>query len=203
MMPIFQRLQKFFREDIFTHSSLLRNSLLAYFVLSSKHLIIYNEETLVLISFIGFVLFSTHMMGESVKNSLNERSLGISQELENSLQVKNQFFHELFHEHQKQFSLKNLFQKFHHSASREIFTMNSQREKSLQSFLSQEILQKLQSILTSHQNFQEKLQKSFSLGFRPSIFQGFLTKKKTMKSTLLLQALRHLKRHRMPHIITR
>ena len=198
MMPIFQRLQKFFREDIYTHSSLLRNSLLAYFVLSSKHLIIYNEETLVLISFIGFVLFSTHMMGESVKNSLNERSLAISQELENSLQVKNQVFQELFHEHQKQFSLKSLFQKFHHSASREILVINGQREKSLHTVFSQEIFQKLQGIFASHQNFQEKLQKSFGLGFRPSVFQAFLTKKKTMKSTLLQDALRQLKRHRMP-----
>ena len=47
-------------------------------------------------------------------------------------------------------------------------------------------------------NFQEKLQKSFGLGFRPSVFQAFLTKKKTMKSTLLQDALRQLKRHRMP-----
>ena len=197
-MPIFQRLQKFFREDIYIHSSLLRNSLLAYFVLSSKHLIIYNEETLVLISFIGFVLFSTHMMGESVKNSLNERSLAISQELENSLQVKNQVFQELFQEHQKQFSLKSLFQKFHYSASREILVINGQREKSLHTVFSQEIFQKLQGIFASHQNFQEKLQKSFGLGFRPSVFQAFLNKKKTMKSTLLQDALRQLKRHRMP-----
>ena len=196
-MAIFQRLQKFFREDISTHSFLLRNSLLAYFVLSSKHLIIYNEETLVLLSFIGFVLLSTHMMGESVKNSLNERSLAISQELENSLQVKHQFFQELFQEHQKQFSLKNLFQKFHQSASREIFVMNGQREKSLHTVFSHQILQKIQGILGSHQNFQEKLQKSFGLGFRPSVFQAFLTKKKTMKSKLLQDALRQLKGHRM------
>ena len=50
-------------------------------------------------------------MGESVENSLNERSSAISQELQNSLQSKDQYFHELFHEHEKQFSLKNLFQK--------------------------------------------------------------------------------------------
>ena len=197
MMPIFQRLQKFFREDVSTHSNLLRNTLLAYVVLSSKHFIIYNEETLVLLSFLGFVLLSTHMMGESVKNSLNERSFAISQELETSLQVKNQFFQELFQEHEKQFSLKSLFQKFHQSASREIFSMNGQREKSLHTVFSQEIFQKLQGIFASHQNFQEKLQKSFGLGFRPSVFQSFLTTKKNMKSTLLQEALRQLKRHRM------
>jgi len=179
MMPIFQKFQKFFYEDLQKNSSLMRNSLLAYFVFSSKHLIIYNEETLVLISFIGFVLLSTHMMGDSVKNSLQERSLAISQELENSLQVKDQFFKELLQEHEKQFSLKNLFQKFQQSASREILTIHTQREKALQSVFSHEISQKLQGIFLSHQNFQEKLQKSFGLGFRASVFEAFLAQKKS------------------------
>ena len=197
MMQIFQRLQKFFREDFQSHSNLFRNALLAYFVLSSKHFIIYNEETLVLLSFIGFVLLSSHMMGESVENSLNERSFAISQELQNSLQAKDQFFHELFQEHQKQFSLKNLFQKFHQSASREILSIHGQREKALQGVFSHEISQKIQGLYGSHQSFQEKLQKSFGLGFRASVFEAFLSQKKTMKSALLQDALRQLKRHRM------
>ena len=196
-MQIFQKLQKFFREDFHSHYNLVRNSLLAYFVLSSKHLIIYNEETLVLLSFIGFVLLSSHMMGDSVETSLNERSLAISQELQNSLHSKNQFFHELFHEHYKQSLLKNLFQKFHQYTSREILFIHTQRQKALQSVFSHEISQKLQGLLTSHQNFQEKLQKSFGLGFRASVSEAFLSQKKIMKSTLLQDALRQLKKHRM------
>jgi len=178
-MNILQRLQRFFREDFQSHSSLIRNSLLAYFVLSSKHLIIYNEETLVLFSFIGFVLFSLHMMGESIENSLNERSLAISQELENSLQVKDQLLQELFQEHQKQFSFQKLFQTFHQSTTREILAIHGQREKALQGIFAQEISQKLQGILTSHQNFQEKLQQSVGLGFRASVGEAFFAQKKS------------------------
>ena len=177
-MQIFQRLQKFFREDFHFQSNLFRNVLLAYFVLSSKHLIIYNEETLVLFSFIGFVLLSSHMMGESVENSLNERSFAISQELQNSLHSKDQFLHEIFHEHQKQFSLKNLFQKFQASASQEILSIHRQREKALQSVFTHEVSQKVQGLFGSHQSFQEKLQKSFGLGFRTSVAEAFLSKKK-------------------------
>jgi hypothetical protein len=197
MRQIFQRLQKFFREDFGSHSNLLRNALLAYFVLSSKHLIIYNEETLVLLSFIGFILLSSHMMGESVENSLNERSSAISQELQNSLQSKDQYFHELFHEHEKQFSLKNLFQKFHQSASREVLSIHGQREKALSGVFSSEVSQKVQGLFGSHQSFQEKLQKTFGLGFRASVAEAFLSQKKIMKSKLLQDALKQLKRHRM------
>jgi F0F1-type ATP synthase membrane subunit b/b' len=196
-MQISQKLQKFFYEDFSSHSKFLRNSLLAYFVLSSKHLIIYNEETLVLLSFIAFVLLSSHMMGESVENSLNERSDAISQELQNSLQSKDQFLNELLQEHKKQFSLKNLFQKFHQSASKEILSINGQREKALRGVFSHEVSQKVQGLFGSSQSFQEKLQKSFGLGFRASLFEAFLSQKKTLKSTLLLDALRQLKRHRM------
>lgn len=196
MTQIFQRLQKFFREDFQTHSHLLRNTFLAACVLSSKHLIIYNEETLVLVSFIGFILMSLHMMGESVENSLNERSFAISQELQNSLHSKDQFFHELFHEHEKQFSLKNLFHKFHHSVSREILSLRGQREKALQSVFSGEVSQKLKGLFGSHQSFQEKLQKTFGSGFRASVFEAFLAKKKMMKSSLLKDALRQFKLHR-------
>jgi len=197
MMDIWQKLQRFFREDFHSHSSLIRNSLLAYFVLSSKHLIIYNEETLVLLSFIGFVLFSTHMMGESIENALNERSVAISQELQNSLHVKDQLLQELFQEHQKQFSFQKLFQTFHQSTTREILAIHGQREKALQSIFAHEIAQKLQGIFTSHQSFQEQLQQSVGLGFRASVHEAFIAQKKIMKSTLLQDALRQLKRHRM------
>lgn len=196
-MQIFERLQKFFREDFRINSSFLRNSLLAYFVLSSKHLIIYNEETLVLLSFLGFVLLSSHMMSESVEKSLNERSFAISQELQNSLNSREEFLRELYHEHQKQLSLKSFFQKFHQSISHEIFSLQHHREKALYGIFSHEISQKLQGLFGSHQSFQERLQKVYQSAFRASVFETFLSKKKTMKSNLLQGALRHLKKHRM------
>ena len=196
-MDIWQKLQRFFREDFQSHASLIRNSLLAYFVFSSKHLIIYNEETLVLLSFIGFVFLSSHMMSESIEKSLNERSLAISQELQNSLNSREEFLRELFHEHQKQLSLKSFFHKFHQSISHEILSLHHNREKALHGIFSHEISQKLQGLFGSHQSFQERLQKVYQSAFRASVFETFLKKRKTMKANLLQGALRHLKRHRM------
>lgn len=190
-MSFFQKLQPFFREN--SQSNLFKKSFLAYLVLSSKNFLLYNEETLVLISFIAFVFFSLFMMSHSIESSLNERSLAISQELENSLQTKDHYIHEIFHEHEKQSCLKELFQKFYHSSSKEISTLHHYREKSLHGTFFSEIFQKIQGVFGSSQTFQETLQKTFGLGFRASVGETFFFQKKIMKSTLLFDALRDLK----------
>jgi len=184
-------------QDLRSNISLLIIIVLAFFVLSSKHIIIYNEETLVLLSFIGFLIFSYNMLSDSVESSLNERSLAIYNELQNSVQLKEQFLKELLEEHKKQLSLKNLLNKFHQFSSSEILEMNNQRQKALNNIFAQEIQQKLKTLLFSQNTFQEKLQKVIVSGFRTSVLEEFQSSKKTMKPKLLQEALRQLKAHRM------
>ena len=197
MMQIYAKIRKILTEDIKSNMSLLIMSILAFFVLSSKHIIIYNEETLVLISFIGFIIFSYSMLSDSVENSLNERSLAIYNELQNSFQLKEQFLKELLEEHKKQLSLKNLLNVFNKFSSYEILQMNSQRQKALHNVFSQEVQQKLKILLLSQNTLQEKLQKVIASGFRASVLEEFQFSKKTMKPKLLQEALRQLKMHRI------
>jgi hypothetical protein len=63
---------------------------LAFCVASSKHIIIYNEETLVACSFFLFVFFVARSFGKTVTESLNERGESIQAELQNFLQLKHQ-----------------------------------------------------------------------------------------------------------------
>ena len=196
-MQVFEKIRKFFIEDLRSNLSLLIMSLLAFFVLSSKHIIIYNEETLVLISFIGFILLSYNMLSDSIENSLNERSLAIYNELQNSLQLKEQFLKELLEEHKKQLSLKNILNTFNHFSSYEILQMNNQRQKALRNVFCQEVQQKLKTLVLSQNTLQDKLQKVIASGFRDSVLEEFQFSKKTMKPKLLQEALRQLKIHRM------
>lgn len=55
---------------------------LVFIVASSKSIIIYNEEILVAISFVCFILFSLRYFGENVSNSLNERGSLIKTDLQ-------------------------------------------------------------------------------------------------------------------------
>ena len=61
---------------------------LIFCVFSSKGIIIYNEETLVALSFCAFVFFCLHYFGSTVQESLNERGLAIKTELQNFLLLK-------------------------------------------------------------------------------------------------------------------
>jgi len=169
-------------QDLRSNISLLIIIVLAFFVLSSKHIIIYNEETLVLLSFIGFLIFSYNMLSDSVESSLNERSLAIYNELQNSVQLKEQFLKELLEEHKKQLSLKNLLNKFHQFSSSEILEMNNQRQKALNNIFAQEIQQKLKTLLFSQNTFQEKLQKVIVSGFRTSVLEEFQSSKKNYET---------------------
>ena len=62
-------------------STLLFGSL-AFLVLSSKNIIIYNEEILIGLSFLAFLLFSSMTMGESIREAFTFRKETIQKELQ-------------------------------------------------------------------------------------------------------------------------
>ncbi len=74
---------------------------LAFCVVSSKHIIIYNEEILVALSFLFFVIFVSYYFGNNIKESLDERSNAIQSELQNFLTLKKDCLNELFNEYKK------------------------------------------------------------------------------------------------------
>ena len=74
---------------------------LAFAVLSSKNILIYNEETLVALSFFCFIFFVLHYFGNTIRESLNERSQVIREELQNFVILKEKGFQELLRQHQK------------------------------------------------------------------------------------------------------
>ena len=74
---------------------------LVFCVFSSKNIIIYNEETLVALSFFAFIFFVFRYFGDTIKQSLDERSEGIKVELQNFLHLKAQSLKQLYKEHQK------------------------------------------------------------------------------------------------------
>ena len=74
---------------------------LAFSVISSKHIIIYNEEILVSLSFLFFVIFVSFYFGDTIKESLDERKKLIESELQNFLNLKKESYKTLFKIHEK------------------------------------------------------------------------------------------------------
>ena len=71
------------------------NLFLVICVLSSNHIIIYNEELLVALSFLLFVVFVTHYFGNNIKESLDSSSKSIKEVCEDLTNSKQEYLEKL------------------------------------------------------------------------------------------------------------
>ena len=119
---------------------------LAFCVFSSKHIIIYNEETLVALSFFLFIFFVSRYFGNTITESLNERSQVIQQELQNFLNIKEHSFQELLTEHKKVSGLVNGLKNLTVFTTNQLHTLNSNTQKALNNIFIDQIQSKLKTL---------------------------------------------------------
>ena len=133
-------------------------SFLAFCVLSSKNIIIYNEETLVALSFFCFIFFVSQYFGNTITESLNERGQIIQQELQNFLTIKEQSFKELLLEHQKVSGLVDGLKNLALFTTTELQKLNSNTQKALNNIFVEQIVLKLKTLSFSKLMLQQRLQ---------------------------------------------
>ena len=151
---------------------------LVFCVLSSTHIIIYNEETLVCLSFIAFVFFVFQYFGNTIKDSLNEKSKEIQLELQNYLNLKKESLEQLLKEHEKvtqASKVLNLLQSF---TSEKMAYAGKSGEQALNFIISQQIDQKLNTLSLSKLALQQKLQQLMA----GNLFYLVLVKIKRLKN---------------------
>lgn len=129
---------------------------LVFCVLSSKNVIIYNEETLVTLSFFLFVLFVFHYFGNTFKESLDERSEGIKRECQNFLHYKEQSLQELSAEHKKIGRLQTALSQLMNKNKETMAQLTGTGAHSLKSTFSQQMIQKCGEL--RHFQMPQKLQ---------------------------------------------
>jgi hypothetical protein len=150
---------------------------LAFCVLSSKNIIIYNEETLVALSFLCFIFFVSRYFGTTIKDSLNERSQVIQQELQNFLNIKENSFKELLSEHQKVSGLVQALKTLSIFTTNELLTLNSNSQKALKNVFIDQIQMKLKTLVFSKLMLQQKLQYLLSESILANVLLSYQTTK--------------------------
>lgn len=160
---------------------------LAFCVLSSKNIFIYNEETLVALSFFCFLFFVFHYFGTTIKESLNERSEIIQHELQNFLNIKENSFIELLKEHEKVSGLVKAMKNLDVFTNRELATLNKNGEKALTTLFTQQIQQKLKTLVLSKGVLQQKLQYLVSENILSNVLLAFQNSKKNKALSTSLQ----------------
>lgn len=166
---------------------------LVFLVLSAKKLFVYNEEGLVLLCFVCFLTYSFVSLGGSVHDFFVERRQAIQTELENFLNLKEQFladFEEILcstsHNRKVLTSLEPI-------CLLQISKLIVCREQGLTTLCSAQIQEKLKAVSYSQKLLEERLQISIVVGFRESVLEIFQFSKQKLKLKLIREALKSFK----------
>ena len=166
---------------------------LAFLVLSSKNIIIYNEEILIGLSFIAFLIFSSITLGESIREAFTFRKETIQKELQKYLDVKEALLQALLTEYKKALLLEGQVAQLREQSCKELRTLHSTREAGLQATFATQLRNKLQILSQIEQKGQETVQRNWQQGLKYGVLEAFRQSKKTVGPQLLHQALEQLK----------
>jgi hypothetical protein len=167
--------------------------LVFFFVCSSKQIFIYNEETLVALCFVGFMVFSFSYFGASIQEFFDQRKEMIQTELQEFSSLKENCLNNLLIDYQKSSKTVAVLQDINQFCTDQIVTLCSSKEKNLQLDCSYQVQQKLRGLSHSQKLLEENLQSAISLGFRESVLEEFHRSQKELKSRLINQALQVFK----------
>jgi len=165
-------------------STLLFGSL-AFLVLSSKNIIIYNEEILIGLSFLAFLFFSSMTMGESIREAFTFRKETIQKELQKYLDVKEALVQDLLIEYKKTLALGAQIAQLREQSCQELKTLHSTREAGLQATFATQVRNKLHILSQIEQKGQETVQRNWQQGLKYGVLEAFRQSKKNGRTTTL------------------
>ena len=175
------------------NGKIMLGGLLAFCVLSSKHIVLYNEEILVACSFLAFLVFCFHTLSDTVAESFQARSDAIQTELQNYLTLKEEYVQDLIAQHKEQVDLQRALALLKEFSVADMHAIGKSREQTLQSVFAHQIQHKMKSLVHANQSFHTKLQSLVALGFRDVVLEEYHRSKKQLQPQLITQALASLR----------
>lgn len=122
---------------------------LIFCVFSSKQILVYNEETLVALSFFSFLLFIFRYFGKNIKEGLNERGEGIKAELQNSITFEQNFLNDMSGEHRRGKKVFSALSSLYSLTQNELKKSGENSKKGLIRDLSEQTDRQFQNLLLS------------------------------------------------------
>lgn len=164
----------------------------AFLVLSSKNIIIYNEEILIGLSFLAFLAFTTVTTNESIRGIFTVRKETIKRELQKYLCAKELLLRDLAREYEKNLILEECLSCLRDQCCTELKNLHLQREKGLRISFVAQLRSRLHFLEQTESRGQEKIQQGWQTGFRYGVLETFQQTKKVVGPKLIQQALAQL-----------
>lgn len=151
---------------------------LAFVVLSSKRIILYNEEILVALSFLFFLMFSLTYFREAVEETFTSRSDSIKADLQTYLDQKRKWIYLLAVETAVGYSKapNHLLAGF---AKDQGIAIANYQEANVQNQLVSSIAEKLEVLEATKRTMERQVQSSLGKGFRSGVLEHYFKSKKT------------------------
>ena len=166
--------------------------LLVFFVLSSKQIIIYNEEIIVVVCFVGFVVFVQTMFGSTIKATFDERQHSLLSELQQYCRTQEAYLTEQMKHHEvRSNSLRSSTKMIGEACIQDIGTRCAPECKTnVKAVLSQQFDQKLKAFVAIHDRSREEFQNQIVAGFRNTVLNQFrFAKIREYQSKLIHQSI--------------
>nr|QES94806.1 ATP synthase F0 subunit beta [Trebouxia lynnae] len=161
---------------------------LVFCVFTSKNIIIYNEETLVALSFFAFIFFVFRYFGDTIKQSLDERSQTIKYELQNFLYLKADSLKQLYKEHQKVAALTSTLSTVKQFTVSELKQSTKYGKTTLNKVFSDQIKQKLNTLSSSKVSLYQEVQQLIAQNILSAVLVKISSLKKAGKKDFLLNS---------------
>jgi hypothetical protein len=161
-------------------------------VFSSKQIFIFNEEIIVALSFVAFVLFTQQMFGNNIKALFDERQTSILTELEQYLDLKDALLAESMKQYElRSINLKPSTKMVGQVCIDEIKTRCAPKcKQTVLAMLSQQYDSKLKTLLSIQEQSYINIQNNIVTHFRQMITNQFrVSKLRTLQSKLLKQSI--------------
>jgi len=149
--------------------SLFKRIAIAVFFLTiavSKHLIILNEEILVALSFVCFLVFSSRTFSDSICETFQVRTLTTQNELQNYLQTQLEITRELAAYHAKYLQTQQTINKIANIVRIQLQQTAKTGSNQLRTVCVEQIHERLQILIQHHTQFQRILQKEIIDNFK-------------------------------------